>query len=137
MSVDNDDLRRKLDEAKVRLPMPALMARQEIGLGTHAKKEAHCPWHSDQHPSFSVFKKVDGTWWHKCFVGCSEGDELALLVKHFNISMPEAIKLYLSMAGFPPCRSHKFREYPKSRESRAFPECLESPGCPVSPVSNG
>src|SRR5262245_27261623 len=121
-------LREKIDEAKRRLPLPALMTRPEVGLGVHAKKEAPCPWHSDEHPSFSVFKKVDGTWWHKCFVGCSEGDEIALLVKRFNISTREAISLYLKMAGLPPSRPPKSHECPKS---------LRSPEYPVSPVSNG
>src|SRR5262249_10827220 len=96
--------------------------------------------HLDEHPSFSVFQKKDGTWWHKCFVGCSEGDEIAFLVKARNVSTREAIMLYLEMAGFPPSRAPKSHEYPKSPSSRGFPkshEFHESPDYPVSPVSNG
>jgi hypothetical protein len=116
-STENAELRAKIDEAKRRLPMPALMAR--LGLGEHAKKEAHCPWHSDEHPSFSAFQKADGTWWQKCFVGCSQGDEIALLVKHLNISRREAIRRYLDMADFPALVGPKSHEYPKSPASPA------------------
>ena len=80
-STENAELRAKIDEAKRRLPMTALLTK--LGLGEHAKKEARCPFHRpDEHPSFSVFQKKDGTWWHQYFVGCSQGDEIAFLVKH-------------------------------------------------------
>src|SRR5215469_8609144 len=120
-TTENAELRAKIDEAELRLPMPALLIK--LGLGEQAKKEAHCPWHDDEHPSFSVFKKIDGTWWHRCFVGCSQGDEIALLVKHFGISRREAIRRYLEMAGFPPRSTHESREYPKCPD---FPKSHES-----------
>ena len=86
----NNDLRKKIDEAKRRLPLPDLLSR--LGLGEHAKKSARCLWHDDQHPSFSVFEGDDGFWHYKCFVcDSSGGDEIAFLVKHFNISRREAI----------------------------------------------
>jgi len=140
MTTDNDDLRRKIDEAKRRLPLPQLL--EKLSLSEHAKKGACCPFpgHDDKHPSFSVFQGEDGFWRYKCFAGCGKGDEIMFLITLKGISMTQAIKLYLDMAGFPPCRSHKSREYPKSRESRAFPESLESPEspeCPVSLVSKG
>jgi hypothetical protein len=139
-SSDNSELRAKIDEAKLRLPMPALMTK--LGFAEHAKKEAHCPWHSDEHPSFSVFQKADGTWWHNCFVGCSSGDEIAFLEKALNGSRREAINHYLEMAGFPSHRS-KSREYPELPKSLASPKSLSLPESPcascvsVSPVSNG
>jgi hypothetical protein len=89
-----------------------------------------------------VFKKTDDTWWHRCFVGCSQGDEIALLVKHFNISRREAIKRYLELAGFPALRPES-REYPELPESHGSLSIPESPcvSCvsvsPVSPVSKG
>jgi len=138
---ENAELRAKIDKAKRQLPLPDLMSR--LGLGEHAKKSARCLWHDDQRPSFSVFKGDDGFWHYNCFVcDSSGGDEIAFLVKHFGISRREAIKRYLDMAGFPARRSSKSREYPKSpeslsvlvSESRASPECRESP---VSPVSEG
>jgi hypothetical protein len=134
VSASNDDLRRKIDEAKRRLALPQLL--EKLGLSAHAKKRARCPFpgHDDKHPSFSVFQGEHGFWRWSCFAGCGNGDEIMFLVTLKGISMTQAIKLYLDMAGFPPCRSHKSREYPKSRESRAFPESLEFP---VSPVSKG
>jgi hypothetical protein len=109
-----------------------------LGLGEHAKKEAHCPFHHpDKHKSFSVFQGNDGWWHYKCFAGCGEGDEIKFLSKLKGLSPTEAISLYLEMAGFPPSRPPKSHEYPKSLrspESRKSPKYHESP---VYPMSNG
>jgi hypothetical protein len=141
-TTDNVELRAKIDRARPVLPLPALMhrlgyAEKQIG------KTALCPFHPDEHPSFSVFKGKDGFWHYKCFVcDSSGGDEIAFLVKHFNISRREAIWRYLDMAGFPARRPSKSREYPKCPRSPKSPESLsvlvsECPEYPVSPVSNG
>jgi CHC2 zinc finger len=143
-STESAELRAKIDKARPLLPLPSLMRRLRYD-EKHIGKEALCPFHRDTHPSFSVFQKKDGTWWHRCFVGCSQGDEISFLVKHFNISRREAIKRYLDMAGFPASRPPKSHEYPKSPnspESRKCPESLsicvsESPCVSVSPVSEG
>jgi hypothetical protein len=139
-STENAELRAKIDEAKRRLPLPELMRR----LGYHEKhigKTALCPFHSDQHPSFSVFQGKDGFWHFKCFVCDSQGgDEIAFLVKHFGISRSKAISLYLEMAGFPPSRPPKSHEYPELPKPHGSPECPGSPESleyPVSPVSEG
>ena len=66
-----------IDEAKKRLPLPMLM--HQVGLGAHAKKRAFCPFHDDQHPSFSVYRDNKGELRFKCFAGCSEGDEITFL----------------------------------------------------------
>jgi CHC2 zinc finger len=129
-STENAELRAKIDKARPLLPLPSVMRRLRYD-EKHIGKEALCPFHSDTHPSFSVFEKRDGTWWHRCFGGCSQGDEIAFLVKHFNISRREAIRRYLDMAGFPASRPPKSREYPK------FPESPESPCVSVYPVSEG
>jgi len=84
-------------EAKQRLPLPSLMDR--LGLSEHAKKSARCPFHDDQHNSFSVWKNGAGLWFWKCHSGCGEGDEISFLEKHRGISRGAAIKLYLEMAG--------------------------------------
>jgi hypothetical protein len=95
-STENGELRAKIDKAKRQLPLPDLMSL--LGLGEHAKKSARCLWHDDQRPSFSVFKGDDGFWHYKCFVcDMQGGDEIAFLVKHFDISQREAIKRYLDM----------------------------------------
>jgi hypothetical protein len=133
-----NDLRQKIDEAKRRLPLPELMARE--GLSEHAKKSAHCPFHDDKHKSFSVFQGKDGFWHYKCFARCGEGDEIMFLSKRKGLSLTKAMSLYLEMAGFSSTRPPKSHEYPKCHEypqSPGFPECLRSPEYPVSPVSNG
>jgi hypothetical protein len=137
---DFSDLREKIDEAKRRLPLPELMAKE--GLGEHAKTSAHCPFpgHEDKHKSFSVFEGDDGFWHWKCFAGCGDGDEIMFLRKLKGLSMTEAMNCYLSMAGFPTGVPSKSREYPKCPE---FPKSPQSPKCPlfpeypVSPVSEG
>jgi hypothetical protein len=119
------------------------MARE--GLSEHAKKSAHCPFHDDDHKSFSVWQR-DGAWFWKCHAGCGEGDEIMFLRERKGLSSTKAISLYLDMAGFPAGLSHRSHEYPQSRESRAFPRSHERPEChkspkspvfPVYPMSNG
>ena len=134
---ENAELRVKIDGAKRRLALPALMG--QLGLGAHAKKTARCPFpgHEDKHPSFSVFMGEDHFWHYMCFSKCGDGDEILFLSKLKGLSLTEAMSLYLDMAGFPSCRSHKSREYPKCLESRAFPESPVSPESLVSPVSKG
>jgi CHC2 zinc finger len=134
MSVRNDDLRWKIDEAKRRLPLPELL--RQLGYSEkHIGKTAHCPFHSDEHKSFSVFHSEDGKGWQwKCFAGCGEGDEIGFLRKLKGLSMTGAMNLYLRMAGFPASAPHRSHEYPRFPQS---PKCPESPVSLVYPVSNG
>jgi hypothetical protein len=86
-----------ISTAKEKLPLPAVM--HQLGLGEHAKRSARCPFHEDQHNSFSVWKNGDGLWFWKCHAGCGDGDEITFLEKHSSISKKEATKLFLQMAG--------------------------------------
>ena len=86
-----------ISEAKRRLPLPALMEREE--LGECAKKSARCPFHDDHHNSFSVWKNGTGLWRWKCHAGCGEGDEITFLQIHRDIPNSDATKLFLEMAG--------------------------------------
>ena len=109
-----NELREKIDEAKRRLPLPDLMAKE--GLGECAMKSVHCPFHDDEYESFSVFQGDDGFWHWKCFAGCGEGDEIMFLRKLKGLSLTRAMNLYLSMAGFPSRAPHRSHESSKSRE---------------------
>ena len=131
---ENSDLRQKLDEAKARLPLQRLM--RELGYQErHIGNSAYCPFHSDEHKSFSVFQSTNGNGWQwKCHAGCGHGDEIDFLAKHFNISRREAIKRYLDKAGFPAGVPSTSREYPESPQSRKSPK---SPVFPMYPMSNG
>ena len=82
--------------SKKRLPLPALMG--QLGLAKHAEKSALCPFHDDQHNSFSVYQK-NGTWRWKCHAGCGQGDEITFLECYKSISNRAAIKLFLEMSG--------------------------------------
>ena len=99
---DNNDLASKIAQEKLQLPLPDLLYR--FGLSKHAEKSARCPFpgHEDKHPSFSVFQSGDGLWKFKCHSVCDiQGDELTFISKWKGVPMPEAISLYLEMAGFP------------------------------------
>jgi DNA primase len=100
----------------------------KLGLGEHAKKSAHCPFHDDEHKSFSVFQGDDGFWHWKCHALCGEGDEIMFLSKRKGLSLTKAMNLFLDMAGFSASRPLRSHEYPKRRES---------PFSPVHPMSRG
>jgi CHC2 zinc finger len=134
----NNELREKIDEAKRRLPLPQLMENE--GLGDRAKKRAHCPFHDDEHQSFSVYRGADGFWHYKCFAGCGEGDEIMFLRKLRGLPSSEAINLYLSMANFPshaPRKSPECPQSPSCPETRKYHESPKSPVSPMYPMSNG
>ncbi len=48
----------------------------------------HCPFHDDQHPSFSVNPK--GNYWH-CFAGCGGGSIIDFWMAHEGIDFPTAL----------------------------------------------
>ena len=99
MSTENAELRAKLDEAKPLLPMPYLMRR--LGYDESTSERPLCVRFTaitTRHFRCSRARKAGR---YKCFVGCSSGDEIAFLTKHFGISRREAIHRYLNMAGFP------------------------------------
>jgi hypothetical protein len=87
----------RIDEAKAALPLPTLL--YQLGLGEHAKKSARCPFHDDQHNSFSIWKNGDDCWAWKCHASCGAGDQINFLELHEKLSRRDAIKRYLEMAG--------------------------------------
>jgi hypothetical protein len=134
---DFGDLREKIDEAKRRLPLPDLMTRE--GFGDRAKKRAHCPFHDDERPSFSVFRGDDGFWHWMCHSGCGDGDEIMFLAKLKELSLTKAMNLYLSMTGFPsraPRKSHECSERAECAGSSVSPELSECSELSVSSVSS-
>jgi CHC2-type zinc finger protein len=92
-----------IQEAKQNLPLPALIHR--LGLSEHAKKSARCPFHDDQHNSFSVWRDHAGLWHWKCHAGCGQGDEIDFIACCKQFSKSEAIKLFLEMAGLAQTRT--------------------------------
>jgi Protein of unknown function (DUF3631)/CHC2 zinc finger len=86
-----------IQEAKRKLPLPVLM--HQLGLGAHAKKRAFCPFHDDQHTSFSLYRDDRGEWRFKCHAGCGGGDEIDFLQLAEKLSKKDAIKRFLELAG--------------------------------------
>jgi CHC2 zinc finger/Protein of unknown function (DUF3631) len=97
--------RSSIDEAKVKLSLVAVM--YELGLGAHAKKSARCPFHDDEHPSFSVFKNKSAAFVFKCHACGAAGDQIDFIERYKNISRGEAIKLFLEKAGVRPSASQR------------------------------
>jgi hypothetical protein len=118
--------RNDIHEAKKKLPLPVLMHR--LGLGEHGKKSARCPFHEDKHNSFSVWQNDRG-WFFKCHAGCGEGDEINLLELRKGISLGDATKLYLKMAGGNGCTPHTLRPNDKrTRGAFNWLTCVEAFG---------
>jgi Protein of unknown function (DUF3987)/CHC2 zinc finger len=70
-----------------------------FGLGMHAEKSARCPFHDDQHNSFSVWRDANGRWAWKCHAGCGAGDEINFLEVREQLSRRDAAKRFLDLAG--------------------------------------
>ena len=87
----------KIAEAKQRLPLPELLS--QLGLGDRAKSSAKCPFHDDEHNSFSVYKNGSGEFRFKCHGGCGAGDEINFLELHEKLSRRDAVKRFLDLAG--------------------------------------
>ena len=68
-----------LQKLKETLPLPLLL--KALGYGDGNQNKLCCPLHDDHSPSFSIFRKENGGWGWKCFVGCGSGDEIDILAK--------------------------------------------------------
>jgi len=88
-----------IDDAKEKLPMPALL--HQLGLGDRAKKSARCPLpgHVDENASFGIFKTRAGAWRFKCFSCNSGGDEIEFLRQYDRLVNGDAIRGYMELAG--------------------------------------
>ena len=114
-----------IQEAKQKLPLPALLHR--LGLGEHAKKSARCPFHEDKRNSFSIWPR-DGFWFWKCHTGCGDGDEITFLEKHGGISRSEAIKVFLEMGGVNGATSVRSQHLAKETSEQRFDwqQCVDA-----------
>jgi DNA primase len=98
---------------------------RRLGLGEHAKKSAKCPFHDDQHNSFSIWRNDGGLWFWKCHTGCGEGDEINFLEKQKGISRSEAIKLFLEIADVAQTR----RTMPAQKSTSENPTSIDWQAC--------
>jgi hypothetical protein len=70
---------------KQRVPIGEVVARY---VDLDAKGRGRCPFHDDQHPSFSV--NFDEGYWH-CFAGCGGGSVIDFWMKINNMTFAEAV----------------------------------------------
>jgi DNA primase len=85
-----------LADAKTLYPLSRYML--EHGLSEHARKSARCPFHKDSNRSFSVYVDHTGEEKWKCFAGCGQGDVIAFLGKHKNLSNSDACREFIRLA---------------------------------------
>ena len=83
---------RGIAQVKLDFPLPLFMISR--GLGQHAHRSARCPFHDDQHNSFSVFEGQDGDWKWKCHAGCGGGDAIDFLCKLDGIPVKAGLERY-------------------------------------------
>ncbi len=91
------------EPARVKAPLPVNgevpvweKIKQRISIGEmvspyvelDAKGRGRCPFHDDQHPSFSV--NFEEGYWH-CFAGCGGGSVIDFWMKLNNLTFPEAV----------------------------------------------
>ena len=81
--VDGDYLS---DRIKSAIPVRDFVG-QYVELSTRGN--GHCPFHNDQHKSFSI--NTDKNYWH-CFAGCGGGSVIDFWMKYKGIEFTEAIK---------------------------------------------
>lgn len=87
---------RAIAEVKRDFPLPLFMISR--GFGEHAHRSAPCPFHDDQHNSFSVFQGHDGDWKWKCFAGCGSGDAIDFISRLDRVSTKTALARYRNEA---------------------------------------
>ena len=95
--MDFGDYKYRIQQAKQRLPLPKLMALH--GDKCLVSTSMTCPFHDDEHPSFSVRKNERGLWFWNCFAGCGHGDEIDYLMVKLDMTKGEAICEYIQLAG--------------------------------------
>ena len=110
-------------EAKRRLPLPDLMG--QVGLGEHALKSAHCPFHDDKHESFSTWQNPEGLWFWKCHAGCGQGDEITFLEKHKGITNSDALREFLSMTSVSSQKTRRLKVLEPNEQTFDWRSCVD------------
>ena len=89
-------------DAKLALPLPALLNRLGFPVPDRDRFKIKCPLHGEQNGESLSAERKNGAWLWNCFGKCNcGGDEISFLEKHKNLSRCAAINLYVEMAGGP------------------------------------
>lgn len=101
-----------LDQLRNRLTLSDVIGSRIKVIRTGREFKACCPFHKEKTPSFTI--NDDKQFFH-CF-GCGEhGDAVGFVMKHDNLSFPEAVELLAAKAGMQvpkasPAQAKKARE---------------------------
>ena len=94
----SDDLRLAIDEAKQRLPMPALLDALGIPRKANGTPKRNPLREDDKNPSLSVFQE-GALWFWKDHGTNRSGDEISFLEAFQSLTRADAIRRYLALAG--------------------------------------
>jgi DNA primase len=97
-----------LEELRARLPLSDVVGRRLRLIRAGREFKAPCPFHNEKTPSFYV---NDQKGFFHCF-GCgAHGDVVGFVMRHDNLSFPEAVEHLAGLAGLPvPQASYEDRE---------------------------
>ncbi|CAK0778015.1 DNA primase [uncultured Gammaproteobacteria bacterium] len=85
-----------LDELRARLPLSEVAGRRIRVVRTGREFKACCPFHNEKTPSFTL---SDQKGFFHCF-GCgAHGDIIGFVMRHDNLSFPEAVEVLAGLAG--------------------------------------
>lgn len=87
-----------LEELRARLPLSDVVGRRVRLTRAGREFKAPCPFHNEKTPSFYV---NDQKGFFHCF-GCgAHGDVVGFVMRHDNLSFPEAVEMLAGLAGLP------------------------------------
>lgn len=87
-----------LDDLRARLPLSEVVGKRLRLIRAGREFKAPCPFHNEKTPSFYV---NDQKGFFHCF-GCgAHGDLIGFVMRHDNLSFPEAVELLAAEAGLP------------------------------------
>lgn len=113
----NDDLRRAIDEIKLRTSLEDVVRERVPSLRKRGRLwEACCPFHEEKTPSFKV-DPARGTW--HCFGACATGGDVIRFVERSqNVDFMEALRYLAARSGvaLPERRSERDRAEDVERE---------------------
>ena len=75
----------------------------------------NCPFHQDEHPSFSL--NAAGNYWH-CFAGCGGGSIIDFWMKWRDCDFPEAVDELVDLLGVNDGHHNTRRDIDSTRGSR-------------------
>lgn len=91
-----------LEELRARLPLSEVVGKRLRLIRAGREYKAPCPFHNEKTPSFYV---NDQKGFFHCF-GCgAHGDVVGFVMRHDNLSFPEAVEQLAGLAGMPVPRS--------------------------------